>query len=196
MIENVKCFFKALKWHKVMMEVEWIWLLAGMSLITFGILHEILLYWLQLNKRCYSRIFGKYAFAVHGVQLGGTWILVGLALLVLIWRMPHYSFHHHILFEFAGILLFPGGFALMGGALYMLGWERVLKIRLFSDSEPSWVEDGLFRFLQNPMYTGSQTVMLGIALFLNSWFLLIYTLNMFVLQKILAKLENHPPHLH
>ena len=78
------------------------WLFSGVLLITFGILHEMMLYWLQLKKQWYSQKFGKYDFAIHGIQLGGIWILVGLCLIGLFWHMPLYPFHHHSFFRALG----------------------------------------------------------------------------------------------
>ncbi len=65
-----------------------------------------------------------------------------------------------------------------------------MKIRLFVEKEPPWVHEGIFDYLDNPMYVGSQLAMLGLAFVLDSWFLLIYCFNMVFLQKILANIEN------
>ncbi len=173
------------------MEQDLVWFFSGILLITLGILHEIGIYWLQLKHHWYSEKFGKYGFAVHGFQLGGAWIVVGLSLISVFCHMPLYPFHDHFFLKILGILFFLGGLALMGGSAWKLGWRRVMKIRLFATSEPSWVKDGLFYYLQNPMYLGSQMAMFGLALALNSWFLLVYVINMIVLQKLLAHLENH-----
>ncbi len=170
-----------------------IWFFSGIFLISFGILHEIVLYWLQLNKQWYSQTFKQYGFVVHAVQLGGVWICIGASLVVLFLKMPLYPFHQTVLLKILGNLIFVLGIGFMLCSTWQLGWKRVMKIRLFVKNEPSWVREGIFHYLENPMYVGSQLAMLGLAFVLDSWFLLIYFCNMVILQKILATMENRCP---
>lgn len=153
----------------------------------------MLLYWLQKEKKVYSRYFGLHGFAIHGVQLGGTWIGIGLGLLVLFFHLPPHPFHASVLLPQFGILCFLLGIGMMLGSTWQLGWKRVMKLRLFISPEPPWVTTGLFRYFKDPMYLGSQLAMLGLAFAFNSWFLLVYVFQMLILQSILAKLENSQP---
>ncbi len=174
------------------MLMDFIWFLSGFLLVAFGILHEMCAYWLQLRRHWYTRQFGQHGFTIHGLQLGGTWILIASFLTILFWEMPAYPFHKTLFFVVLGGMAFVGGIGLMLASWHALGSKRVMKSRLFVSLEPPWVTTGIFRHFPDPMYRGSQLAMLGLAFALDSWILVIYAVEMWVLQHLLAKLEKAP----
>ena len=166
-----------------------LWALGGI-LIACGIFHEIGMYLVQLYWRLYSRVFPKYGFIIFAIQLGSIWIAIGFMLLWLLSQMEHVSWHQSVSFKFVGLMIVICGAVLMLLALRDLGWQRMMKSRLFVIPEPKWVTHGVFQYFQNPMYQGSQLMMFGIAWVLDSLVLVFFTLEMLILQKLQSHLEN------
>jgi protein-S-isoprenylcysteine O-methyltransferase Ste14 len=73
-----------------------------------------------------------------------------------------------------------------------LGWARMMKIRLFSQLEATWIHTGIFKFCRDPMDRGSQLSMFGMSLLLDSWVILLYVAEMVLLQQFLILLEREP----
>lgn len=164
----------------------------GALIIGTGILHEGLIYWLQRDFRIYSRWFGSWAFAVHAIQLGGTWLLLGGSLgYFLLQLSPTLRWHQALTLHIAGYFLFCAGILIMLWGLHDLGWQRMMKSRLFAHQEPPWIKSGIYHWLSDPMYRGSQIAMSGLSLLLASWPILLYVVEMIILQQWLIWLERN-----
>ncbi len=161
-----------------------------MALVAFGIIHEITTYFFQLRWKVYSRLFQKHGFIISAVQLGSVWIVVGMLLLWLLVRMEHVAWHHSLILQGIGVIVVCCGASLMWLSWCELGWRRVMKVRLFVKPEPDWVNSGIFQYLKDPMYRGSQLGMFGISLTLDSFVPIILALEMILLQQVQAYLEN------
>jgi len=163
------------------------------SLIFLGILHESLIYWLQYKFIFYTILFGSKAFLIHSIQLGSSWLLIGVIILILLLKLiDGYEYHHTRSWSIIGFFLVTLGLALMWLGFRRLGWARMMKIRLFSQPEAAWIHTGIFKFCKDPMYRGSQLSMFGMSLLLDSWVILLYVAEMVLLQQFLILLEREP----
>jgi protein-S-isoprenylcysteine O-methyltransferase Ste14 len=161
--------------------------------VAFGISHEWVIYWLQSKYFIYSRLFNSKAFIIHSIQLGFVWILIGTSITFLLFQITDgYKYHHSSTGSIIGFSFLCLGLSIMWVGFQSLGWERMMKIRLFAHPEATWVKTGIFNILKNPMYRGSQLSMIGISLILDSWVILLYSVEMVLLQQILVLLERKP----
>ena len=162
-------------------------------LICLGILHESFIYWLQYKFFFYSRLFGSHAFLIHSIQLGSSWLLIGIIILILLSKLTgSYKYHHTTSWSIIGFFVVTFGLAIMWFGFKKLGWARMMKIRLFVRPEANWVHTGIFKFCKDPMYRGSQLSMFGMSLLLDSWIILLYVAEMVSLQQFLILLEREP----
>lgn len=166
------------------------WFVTGLSLIVLGIVHEMLQYWLEWRFGWYKKWFGDMAFQLFALQLGTVWCVVGILLSWLLLFMPRWGFHGMAGLKWLGALMFLVGLGAMWHAFRRLGWFRMMKGRLFSQQEPPQETSGLFRWMANPMYHGSQLAMLGMAVWTDNAMLIVYAAVMVVLQWLQARLEN------
>ena len=162
-------------------------------LICLGILHESFIYWLQCKFFFYSRVFGSKAFLIHSIQLGFSWLLIGITILILLSKLTGtYKYHYTTSWSIIGFFVVMFGLAIMWFGFKKLGWARMMKIRIFSQPEAAWIHTGIFKFCRDPIYRGSQLTMFGMSLLLDSWIILLYVAEMVLLQQFLILLEREP----
>ncbi len=77
------------------------------------------------------------------------------------------TFPHREAFALAGLLLFVLGIALRWWAIITLGRFFTVDVQIASDHE--LVEDGPFRLVRHPSYTGGLLAFIGFALTLGNW---------------------------
>ena len=163
------------------------------SLIFLGILHESFIYWLQYKFFFYTRLFGSQAFLIHNIQLGSSWLLIGIVILILLSKLTcSYKYHYTTSWSIVGFFVVTIGLAIMWFGFKKLGWARMMKIRLFVQPEATWIHAGIFKYCRDPMYRGSQLSMFGLSLLLDSLVILVYVAEMVLLQQFLILLERKP----
>ena len=68
----------------------------------------------------------------------------------------------------------------------------MMKIKLFTRPEATWIHAGIFKYCRDPMYVGFQLSMFGMSLLLDSLVILLYVAEMVLLQQFLILLEREP----
>ncbi len=95
---------------------------------------------------------------IHSIQLGSSWLLIGVIILILLLKLiDGYEYHHTRSWSIIGFFLVILGLALMWLGFRRLGWARMMKIRLFSQPEAALIHTGIFKFCRDPMYRGFST---------------------------------------
>jgi protein-S-isoprenylcysteine O-methyltransferase Ste14 len=96
------------------------------------------------------------------------------------------------MFAVPGLLFIVVGTAVFFWAGFQLGLKRTWGIRFFDSRYKSKLElAGPYKILENPIYTGLFLFFLGFALFSNSLFFLLISVESYLLLNVLmAELEN------
>jgi protein-S-isoprenylcysteine O-methyltransferase Ste14 len=126
----------------------------------------------------------------------GEWYAVGQVVLMgLVFFGPrHYSGWSLRPFPIPTICTSIGvGLLLFGTALLVAGFRRLganLTPLPYPKEKANLIESGPYRFVRHPMYSGGAAIAFGWALFVQSWFTLLYALILAVFLDIKSRQEE------
>ena len=135
-------------------------------------------------------------FLIHSIQLGFSWLLIGITILILLSKLTGtYKYHHTTSWSIIGFFVATFDQTIMWFCFQKLGWARMMKIRLFVRPEAIWIHTDIFKFCRDPMYSGSQLSMFGMSLLLDSWIVLLYVAEKVLLHQFLICWKDNPSQL-
>jgi protein-S-isoprenylcysteine O-methyltransferase Ste14 len=148
---------------------------------------------LVLGKRAArtSPARAQQLWRLHQLVNGSLWtiLFVGIVLLQGVWPATAVTPYARV----AGLVLFSSGLLMVGHARRLLGYERAMGVRFFFPERASWVNDAMYRRLNNPMYDGFVLVLLGAGMMFgireDVWLALV---SFILLNIFLARIENGP----
>jgi protein-S-isoprenylcysteine O-methyltransferase Ste14 len=126
----------------------------------------------------------------------GEWYVVGqVVLMVLVFFGPrHYPGWSLRPFPLPTVCTISGaGFLLFGTVLLVSGLLRLganLTPLPYPKDNAKFIESGPYRFVRHPMYSGGAVIAFGWALFVQSWFTLLYALILAVFLDIKSRQEE------
>lgn len=141
--------------------------------------------YLQRRFKTYSRLFGRYDWAVHIIVLSIIWGLFISGLILIrppIWKLSATLHPLSVLAILIGFYMVVATWARLGTKGTLNGW-------FFGRGAKESLKGGVFR-LQNPMYTGFAFLFIGAAFWLeNGFYLWMAALSFILLNVIQARIE-------
>jgi protein-S-isoprenylcysteine O-methyltransferase Ste14 len=127
----------------------------------------------------------------HNRINGTLWVLLFLWVVLLQGLLPASTVPPPA--RVAGLVLFAAGILLVGHTRRLLGCARAMGVRFFFPERAAWVDDDVYRVLNNPMYDGFVLVLVGAGAMLGIKGDFALAGASFVLLNLgLAQVENGP----
>ena len=141
----------------------------------------------QRRFKFYSRLFGKYDWAIHAILLTIIWI--GFLLAVVLAKLPNWSLPSTL--RPLGIVAAAAGIWLVFESWTKLGTAGVFNGWFFGRGLTKQLQGGIFR-LRNPMYTGFILLFVSAAFWLENAAYLWLAASSFVLLNIIQSRIERP----
>ncbi|MFT3885096.1 MAG: isoprenylcysteine carboxylmethyltransferase family protein [Flavobacteriales bacterium] len=123
----------------------------------------------ELGLLLFKRAKGGTRGADHG-SLRALWLVIGASIYAAIdisFRWPRFAFPTNTGLHVLAFALFAGGLALRWWSIIHLGRFFTVNVAIAQDHR--LVDDGPYRSLRHPSYTGALVTLLGLALMLGNW---------------------------
>ena|ERR1700677_115438 len=133
---------------------EWLGLLYGLS---------------ELGLTIFKRA-GKGASSADRGSLGLLWIVILASVYVAVTlarALPQFSFGPRPIVEIIGVAVFAAGISLRWYAIVVLGRFFTVNVAIAQDHR--LIEQGPYRFVRHPSYTGSLLAFLGLGICFCNW---------------------------
>ena len=156
------------------------------AVAVYTITAEIIILYLQKTYKLLSRIFGSYAFYIHGALSLINWCVLGTVVIMLQYEQhPQFNFLPSTLW----VILLLVGILISSLAFAQLGLRRSLHINFYQLNIPT-LRTEIYLYLKNPEYTGFWMILIGLTMLTQSWYNLLLTIFIIILMIPLQVLEN------
>ncbi len=159
--------------------------------IAIFLIANLFFYWLQLRNESLTRLFGKKAFRIwfsFDILLMAVTIIM-VILFIFYYPQPE-MFSYGIFLRIVGLLMVILGAYLSLITSKQIGFLRSFSQSIFTRKKYELERKGAFRYLKHPMYLGSFLIFIGATVLINSFYMLVFTIECGVYFIIRSKLEE------